>query len=692
MEKITLRDAPVGVPLKVVEFDCGREAQCRLIGLGIIPGSRIVITNKLFEDGPFSVIVNGTKVVVGRGIINRIMVVEDSDYAYKIAVIGFEGVGKEALLKRICGDFSEVSDGDYIAPILRGSRIWRGRRILIDVLPSVLGDFPLSVRDNVGLRIALEGSYDAIVVLEKETQIERGLLLVEYLGDFGKSVVIAVDRDSDALYSLSGLSDMLGISAVAVNIRRGYGIDALFEAISERDREDGHFNLDPLVEEPVKRVIAWISEEQCSLVFPAKAVALKLLETPRDVDVFFKREDTRTKVKEIIAEAEKEFLHQHGYEISRHIFEYRKGLVLGALEDARMLKKGVANLLRPLFTVIGGLLGLYTFFLVLVFGARIGLSLLFGILEIVSENAFTPVLFSMGAVMSFFPSVFLFYLFYHLLYESGYIYRLAFSLDKLFHMFGFHGACFIPIFGSLGCPIPMLKTTWDLISGFDRFALALGMPFGNCMGSMLVFAVSLSLIFSTYLTASLLLAIFLMGVGYQLFLSLIIKRLADQPVISPPSVTQLPELRMIPLPNLLGMAAKSSLLYFRKLAIILFPMSVLVWLLNDSLNLGVYLSPASILWRPIGLGWQEFFALFTGLFAREMVLISEIILKGQDLSLRRPEVFRMLVFLFLYPACFPLYIALSRKVGRKWAIGSLAVGVVLSWVVVFVLHNLLGWI
>ena len=692
MEKIALRDAPVGVPLKVVEFDCGREAQCRLIGLGIIPGSRIVITNKLFEDGPFSVIVNGTKVVVGRGVINRIMVVEDNDYAYKIAVVGFEGVGKEALLKRICGDFSEVSSEDYIAPILQGSRIWRGRRILIDVLPSILGDFPLSVRDNLGLRIALEGSYDKIVVLEKETEIERGLLLVEYLGDFGKSVVMAVDRDADALYRLSGLSDLLGVRAVAVNIRRGYGIDALFEAISDRDGADGRFNLDPLIEEPIKRLIAWISEEQCSLVFPAKAVALKLLETPRDVDVFFKRDDTRAKVKEIITQAEKEFLQKHGYEISRYIFEYRRGLILGALEDARVLKKGLLNILRPLFTVIGGLLGLYGFFLALVFGAKIGLALLFGILAILSDNALMPILFSMGAVISFFPSVFLFYIFYHLLYESGYIYHLAFSLDKLFHIFGFHGVCFIPIFGGLGCPIPMLKTTWDLVSGFDRFAIALGLPFGNCMGSMLVFAVVLSLIFPLHLTAAFLLFIFLIGIGYQLFISSVIKRLTDSPGISPPAISQLPELRTVPVPNLLGMAVRSSLLYFRKVAVVLFPISILVWFLNDYFHLGRYLTPASMLWQPIGLGWQEFFSLLTGLFAREMVLISEIILRGQDFSLRRPEVFRMLVYLFLYPACLPLYIALSRRIGKRWAIGTLGMGAVFSWLVVFVLHKLLGWI
>ena len=60
-----------GSRVKLVAIDAGRNLQCRLADLGLVPGVEIDVINNTFR-GPFIVGVKGSRVVLGRGMAMKI--------------------------------------------------------------------------------------------------------------------------------------------------------------------------------------------------------------------------------------------------------------------------------------------------------------------------------------------------------------------------------------------------------------------------------------------------------------------------------------------------------------------------------------------------------------------------------------------------------------------------------------------
>lgn len=62
-----------GRTVRFVSVDAGQELQCRLAAMGLVPGVEIeVLSNSM--RGPFLVSVKGSRVVLGRGMVQRIRV------------------------------------------------------------------------------------------------------------------------------------------------------------------------------------------------------------------------------------------------------------------------------------------------------------------------------------------------------------------------------------------------------------------------------------------------------------------------------------------------------------------------------------------------------------------------------------------------------------------------------------------
>ena len=62
-----------GQTVQVVKVDAGRGLNTRLISMGLVPNAKItVLSNR--QPGPFVIAVKGSKVVLGRGMANKIVV------------------------------------------------------------------------------------------------------------------------------------------------------------------------------------------------------------------------------------------------------------------------------------------------------------------------------------------------------------------------------------------------------------------------------------------------------------------------------------------------------------------------------------------------------------------------------------------------------------------------------------------
>ena len=70
---ITLAEARVGDVVRVVRVDHGKVLRLRLTAMGITPGTVLRVVQRVW-NGPCIVAVRGTRVALGRGMLNHIHV------------------------------------------------------------------------------------------------------------------------------------------------------------------------------------------------------------------------------------------------------------------------------------------------------------------------------------------------------------------------------------------------------------------------------------------------------------------------------------------------------------------------------------------------------------------------------------------------------------------------------------------
>ncbi len=69
-----LGECEIGDELEVIKVDAGGTATQRLATLGIVPGVKIIKSKSAPFNGPVEIIVKGTKIVLGRGLVAKIIV------------------------------------------------------------------------------------------------------------------------------------------------------------------------------------------------------------------------------------------------------------------------------------------------------------------------------------------------------------------------------------------------------------------------------------------------------------------------------------------------------------------------------------------------------------------------------------------------------------------------------------------
>ena len=69
-----LAECKIGDEIEVAKVDAGRIATQRLANLGIVPGVKIIKSKSAPLNGPVEIIVKGSKIVIGRGLVSKIIV------------------------------------------------------------------------------------------------------------------------------------------------------------------------------------------------------------------------------------------------------------------------------------------------------------------------------------------------------------------------------------------------------------------------------------------------------------------------------------------------------------------------------------------------------------------------------------------------------------------------------------------
>jgi ferrous iron transport protein B len=350
-----------------------------------------------------------------------------------------------------------------------------------------------------------------------------------------------------------------------------------------------------------------------------------------------------------------------------------------------------------------------------------------------------------GGVLGFVPLILFMFLGISFLEDSGYLARMAFMLDRVFRMFGLHGASVMAfiISGGIagGCAVPGIMATRTLKSPRERLATLLTVPFMNCGAKLPVFALLVAAFFTEYRAQVMLIITLISWAG-----ALLVAKLLRSTVIKGPAtpfVMELPPYRLPTFKGLLIHTWERTWQYIRKAGTVILGISIILWAMMTfpQLNADTALSPESgarpgvvaekmdpgaaalkhsiagrmgtaleSVTRYAGFDWQTNIALLGGFAAKEVVVstlgtaysLGEVDPEDSASLAQRLRTangwgpvtaFSLILFTIFYSPCFVAVVCIVKESGSwKWGVFSMAFNTVLALSLSIAFYQSATWI
>ncbi|MDI6905232.1 MAG: ferrous iron transport protein B [Candidatus Bathyarchaeia archaeon] len=411
----------------------------------------------------------------------------------RIALAGNANVGKSVIFNQLTSLNQIV--GNWPGKTVEraeGTLFFKGYTIRIIDLPGIYSLSTFSMDEIVSRDYIAVEKPDIIINVVDASALERNLYFTLQLLELGASIVIDLNQIDFAAkkgirIDVEKLSEALGVPVVPTVAITGSGINELLSTVITVT--SGERKLKPLkvrygkeIEKRVQAIEKLISTKlpQLCTVYPARWVAIKLLE--RDTDVAGKLKNYKNG-KEILDYAEKlatELEKIHGEPSPVVIASERYGLANKIAKEVTAIEAPPRISLEqkldaitthkilgyPILTV-----AVVSMFALIFVGGNFlsaGLEFLFENLSMFIEwglSTFLPrivvdlinngILAGVVAGITIaLPYIVPFYIILALLEDSGYLPRAAFLMDNLMHKIGLHGKAFIPLMLGYGCSVP----------------------------------------------------------------------------------------------------------------------------------------------------------------------------------------------------------------------------------------------
>jgi ferrous iron transport protein B len=259
------------------------------------------------------------------------------------------------------------------------------------------------------------------------------------------------------------------------------------------------------------------------------------------------------------------------------------------------------------------------------------------------ENAFSDflsngVVAGVGAVLVFVPQIFILFLGFTLLEDSGYLARAATIVDRPLQKLGLSGRAFVPILSGFACAVPAVMASRNIRSARERWITVFIIPFMTCSARLPVYALLLTFLFHDSPAWKAGLALtglyaggLLIGSAAAMVLNRIVKKSADSHFLM-----ELPIYRW-PKPGFtLRIAFRRTISYVRRAGPTIFFFVLVLWVgthfphspgatpaqqLQESVigQVGQAIEPA---FKPMGLDWRAGLGMISAFVAREVFVSS----------------------------------------------------------------------
>lgn len=635
------------------------------------------------------------------------------------ALVGNQNSGKTSLFNQLTGSNQHVGNFPGVT-VDRKDGVIRGHEdTLITDLPGIYSMSPYSSEEQVSRNFVLEEKPKGIINIVDATNIERNLYLTMQLLRMNIPMVVALNmmdemRGNGGTVDVNTMEAMLGVPVVPISAAKNEGVDELVRhAIHVARNQERPIPQDfcspddrgGAVHRAFHAVSHLIEDHAKTADIPVSFAASKLLEGEEEMaDKLGLDTNEKELLEHIILQMEKECGLDHSAAVANMRFDYIKRVCDSCVIKPHVSKEHIRSqkidkvltgryTAIPMFIGIMALVFYLTFFLIGPFFQDLLQMAIDSLKELVHSTMtmtgvnttiqsliLDGIFEGVGTVVSFLPIIVILFFFLSMLEDSGYIARVAFVMDKLLRHMGLSGRSIVPMLLGFGCTVPAVMSTRTLPSERDRKMTILLTPFMSCTAKLPIYGFFVAAFFPRQ-SWIIITGLYLLGIFTAILMAYLLKNTLFKGE-AVPFVMELPNYR-IPTPKsvILLLWEKAKDFLSRAFSIILVA-TIVVWFLS-SFDFGLNLvadSHSSMLaaisgilvpvMRPIGLGdWRIVTSLVSGFMAKESVVsVMETLFSDGLASLGALSAASMLTFSLLYTPCVAAVAAISRELGKKWAL------------------------
>ena len=308
-----------------------------------------------------------------------------------------------------------------------------------------------------------------------------------------------------------------------------------------------------------------------------------------------------------------------------------------------------------------------------------------------------------GAVLGFVPQMLVLFIMLAFLESCGYMARIAFVLDRIFHKFGLSGKSFIPMLIGTGCGVPGIMASRTIENDRDRKMTIMTTTFIPCGAKLPIIAMIATALFNkAWWVAP---SAYFLGIAAIVVSGIMLKKtkmFAGDPA---PFVMELPAYHWPTVGNVLRSMWERGSSFIKKAGTIILLSSVVIWatsvfgVVNGSFTfdpemeletslLGIVGNAVCWIFKPIGFGTiKATVATVMGLVAKEEVVGVFGVLDFEGMS--RLAGYSFLIFNLLCAPCFAAIGAIKREMNSaKWTLFAIGYQCVFAYAIALSVYQL----